>query len=537
MPAGVTAAPTAAGRSLAGIDRGLLVAVVIGSLGNVLEFLDFSVFGFLAPELGQLFFPSDDPVSSSMAALAAFAGSFVVRPLGGAFFGWIGDTRGRKTAVVGAISAMGLSSLILGLLPTYETAGTIASVALVVVRLFQGLSVGGQMVGSFVLLVELAPKGQRGLFGAICSSGANIGTCLGSAVSATLRASMTQQQLLAWGWRIPFVFGVAVAGLTLAVRDRVPESAVFEQLQRRRQLAQQLAPSMTTGTAIEPRAARRQSVCAALRDAPWHVACVTGVCTLWCGGIYIFNTWSPTYEASLTLPELRQPQAFALNSALIVFLVVLMCWWGKLSDAPTRSYSGVMMAGAAGVAVSATPLYGWLLGAGSLWSFALAQALLCVSLGAFGGPLGAFMVGVCPAESRSTVVGMGYNLAMSAFGGTSPLVCTALMAALGGDPSAMLPGAYMALLAVISGVTLWLSRRYHLDAAYSAGGGAGSSRRAGGRGVSAAQDDVDGGEAAVALTATRRGHVDDARSDEEPHSSGAGYVARGDNGGNGFARL
>lgn len=441
------------GRRVCGLDRGLLVAVVVGSLGNVLEWLDFSVFGYFSIELGELFFPSDDPLARDMEALAVFAGAFVMRPIGGVLFGYIGDRIGRKRAVVASILTMGASSLTMGLLPTYETAGIGATLALVAVRMAQGLSVGGQLVGAFVLLVELAPPGQRALFGAICLSGANFGTALGSAVSALVRGATTHEQLLSWGWRVPFLCGSVVALVTLLIKHQVPESGVFEALQARRAAAAAGAGGAAAPAASELAKSPAREV---MRRAPWHLAAVTGGSVVWCCGVYVFAVFVPTYMAELADPPLAS--AFAVNTLTMVFVVCWMPFFGLLADRKA-SYATVMIVGSLLMAALDVPMFA-VLAQGTPASLVLAQLVMGLGLVMHGSSLGSWMVGVCPAELRYTTVAVGYNLAQALFGGTAPLVCTALVAATG---SPIAPGLYLAGLALVSAATLAVARRANLN--------------------------------------------------------------------------
>src|SRR6516225_9363340 len=200
--------------------------IVAGMIGNVLEWYDFAVYGFFAAAIGQEFFPHQDRVAQLLSAFGIFALGYLMRPLGGAVTGHIGDGFGRRAALTFSVAAMAIPTFLIGLLPGYATLGLLAPIALTLLRMVQGLSVGGEYTSSMVFLVEHAPDGRRGLMGALASSGATGGILLGSAVGAGFAASMSDATLEAWGWRVPFLLGlvVGIAGYLLRrhVLDTVP---------------------------------------------------------------------------------------------------------------------------------------------------------------------------------------------------------------------------------------------------------------------------------------------------------------------------
>ena len=195
-------------------------------VGNVLEWFDFAVFGYLTATLSEVFFPATDPVAATMSTFSVFAGAFFMRPIGGLIFGHIGDTIGRKRALLASIVLMACSTTAMACLPGYDQVGVAAPILLTLVRLLQGVSIGGQLVGTFVHAVETAPKGQEVLKGAYTFAGASLGTALGSLVAAVLQESLDEVALVQWGWRIPFAMGLLVGVFTVAFRDRIHESPV-----------------------------------------------------------------------------------------------------------------------------------------------------------------------------------------------------------------------------------------------------------------------------------------------------------------------
>jgi MFS family permease len=184
--------------------------IAAGMIGNVLEWYDFAIYGYFAATIGRQFFPHEDAVAQLLSAFGVFAIGYLMRPLGGVLVGHIGDTFGRRAALTFSVVAMAIPTFLMGLLPGYQTIGVLAPIGLTLLRVVQGLSVGGEYTGSMVFLVEHAPEGRRGLMGTLGASGSTAGILLGSAVGAAFAASMSTAALDAWGWRIPFLLGLVV---------------------------------------------------------------------------------------------------------------------------------------------------------------------------------------------------------------------------------------------------------------------------------------------------------------------------------------
>ena len=192
--------------------------VTAGVIGNVLEWYDFAVYGFFAPILAAKFFPAEDPRVSLLAAFGAFAVGFLMRPVGAAIFGHIGDRYGRARALLFSVAMMAVPTVLMGLLPTYDTIGIAASVLIVVLRMCQGIAVGGEFTASIVFLAENAPARRRGFFASFSMFGATTGTMLGAAIGALLTNAMSAEALASWGWRAAFVSGIVVAVIGIVIR-------------------------------------------------------------------------------------------------------------------------------------------------------------------------------------------------------------------------------------------------------------------------------------------------------------------------------
>ncbi|MFG5779823.1 MFS transporter [Comamonas sp. J-3] len=199
-------------------------AAVSGFVGTLIEYYDFSLYGYMAVVIAPLFFPSGDPTVSLLAALAVFGTAYVVRPLGGIVFGHIGDKYGRKTALLGTLVCMGIGSTLMGLLPTYEQMGYFATALLVLVRLLQGFSAGGEVGGSATFISESSPPHLKATFGAFTPLGSTGGFAVAAAVAGAVTAFTTPEQMSSWGWRIPFLLAFPLTLLCIWARTRVKET-------------------------------------------------------------------------------------------------------------------------------------------------------------------------------------------------------------------------------------------------------------------------------------------------------------------------
>ena len=199
-------------------------AALAGGVGTLIEYYDFSLYGYLAVVIAPLFFPSDDPVTSLLAALAVFGTAYLIRPLGGIVFGHIGDKYGRKRALLATLICMGVGSTLMGVLPTHAQAGVWATVLLVAVRILQGFSAGGEVGGSATFISESTPRHLKATYGAFTPLGATGGFALAAAVAGITAGSTTDAQMESWGWRIPFLLALPLTLFCLWARTRVEET-------------------------------------------------------------------------------------------------------------------------------------------------------------------------------------------------------------------------------------------------------------------------------------------------------------------------
>jgi len=387
--------------------------VAAGAIGNVLEWYDFAVYGYFANAIGHAFFPREEPVAQVLSAFGIFAVGFLMRPVGGALIGHIGDKYGRRVALTFSVAAMAIPTFLVGVLPGYQVLGVLAPIALTVLRMVQGLSVGGEYTTSIVFMVERAPPGHRGLIGALGCCGAVGGILLGSATGALLTAVLPADVMASWGWRIPFLLGLLVgfAGFFL-----------------RRQLAE--GP------------ARRGEGRSPLRETIRQ----HGGLLLRLAGLSMFNAVSFyllfVYIVSwLQLADGIAPaHALAINSTSMLVLLPCMVAMGALSDRLGRK--AILLAATVIAFVSAVPLF-WLMHQDLRLLVQIGQLGFVLSVGMFLGTQPTLMVEEVPAAVRCTAIALGYNVTLGLVGGLSPLAATWLVNRTGDD----LSPAYMIMAA------------------------------------------------------------------------------------------
>lgn len=401
--------------------------VLAGAVGNVLEWYDFALFGYFAPVLSLLFFPSSDPSLSLIATFSVFAVGFLARPLGALLFGYWGDTRGRREALAWSILLMALPTCLVGMLPTYAQIGLAAPLALTALRFLQGLSVGGEFTGSVTFLVEHAAPAERGYIGSWAGFSAQIGALLGSGIGTVAAASLTHEALQEWGWRIPFLSGSLIALVGWYLRRRIPESPAFERLQQ--------TGSVSSSPARELLLSHRAPLLQ-----------VIGLVLLHGVAFYMFYVFLPTYLTRVT--DLPMSTTLTINTVCMALLAVLIPVMGKVSDRVGHRW--ILAGGAAGLALGTVPFFLWL-SSGQIALIIAAQTLITVFVAAYMGPFFAIVATLFPVSRRYTGLSLSYNIAAALFGGTAPLLATILIERSG---NVLAPGWYVSLCAILSLIVL-----------------------------------------------------------------------------------
>lgn len=380
--------------------------VAASVVGNALEWYDFFLYGTAAALVfSELFFPAGtDPLTGTLAAFAGFAVGFAARPLGGIVFGHIGDRSGRKFALVLTLCIMGLSTFLIGLLPTYEQIGVWAPILLVLLRILQGVAAGGEWGGGVLIISENAPPRRRGFYSAWSQVGVAGGFVL-SAGAFYLAQRLPHEQFMSWGWRIPFLISIVIFALGIYIRAHLPDSAEFEARRDRAPPPEHL-PIVTL-----------------LRRHPREILLAMGLRVAENGGSYIFLAFALAYGKFAGVSQDVMLLGVMVSMTLGLGTMVL---FGHLSDRLGRR--PVFLAGALGMIVVAFPFF-WLIDTGStplvLLAFVLANSLCHAAMV---GTLPAFFSELFTTEVRYTGMAFGHEIASVFAGGLSPLIATALLA-------------------------------------------------------------------------------------------------------------
>src|SRR6202047_5649491 len=290
---------------------GMATVVFAGSIGTIIEWYDFLIYGPAAALLfNSLFFPNIDPLAGTLASLATYSVGFVARPIGGAIFGHFGDRIGRKIMRKDTIVIMSLEPFAVGSLPTYQQIGVWAPILLVILRLIQGIGLGGEWGGASLMVIEHAPPGRRGLFGSLVQIGFPLGLVTSSGVFA-LVTMMPEADFKSWGWRIPFLLSILLLGVGWFVRARVPETPIFEEIKRRGAIS------------------RNPFVEAVLKN-PRSFLVAVGLKISEVSWVYILTIFIVVYATS----QLNLPRTLLLNAIFVAALVevITIPLFGWLSD-------------------------------------------------------------------------------------------------------------------------------------------------------------------------------------------------------------
>ncbi|MGM0629356.1 MAG: MFS transporter [Patescibacteria group bacterium] len=409
------------------ITRKRLTAIFAGMFGNILEWYDFALYGFLAVILSELFFPSGNATVALLGTYGVFAAGFLTRPLGAWIFGYIGDTISRRRSLLLSVVLMGTATFLLGTLPTYAVVGIWAPILLILLRLLQGLSVGGEFSASVTYLVEQAPRASRGLFGSFANVGSMGGMLLGVGAATIVITFIPHDALILWGWRIPFLFGGILGLIALLLRRQLPDSVIHTE--KKRHLAQTPLHEALSNN-------RYELIQALLFSLGYAVF------------FYIVLVYLPTYANEF----LNIPIDYALqfNTAVIALVIILIPIFGYLSDTVFRRKKMIM-----GVmslaAIAAVPLFS-LLGAPGLFWFVVVQLTLGVFIAAVLGSAPALYVELFPKSDRLTAYSITFNVSLGVFGGTAPFIATWLIHVTG---DILMPAYYAVATLLIALVALW----------------------------------------------------------------------------------
>ncbi|GHB27694.1 MFS transporter [Streptomyces viridiviolaceus] len=410
-------------------------AVKAASLGNAMEWFDFGIYAYLAGTIGRVFFPSASDTAQLLSSFATFAVAFLVRPIGGMVFGPMGDKIGRKQVLALTMILMAIGTFAIGLIPSYAAIGFWSPLLLILFRLLQGFSTGGEYGGASTFIAEYAPDKRRGFFGSFLELGTLAGYTGAAGLVTALTAWLGNDTMDAWGWRIPFLVAGPLGIVGLYLRLRLDDTPAFLKLEEGNVHVSEAANTVET-------TARGDLAKIFRAHWPTLVLCIALV------GAYNINdymllSYMPTYLSD----ELHYSETHGLLIlvATMVLLMLLVNQVGRLSDRFGRR--PLLMAGMLGFFFLSAPSF-VLVQQGSLLAVSAGMVMLGLSLVCLLGTMSAALPAMFPTNVRYGSLSVGYNLSTSLFGGTTPLVITALIGATGSD---MMP-AYYSMAAALVGV-------------------------------------------------------------------------------------
>jgi MHS family proline/betaine transporter-like MFS transporter len=403
--------------------------ITAAMLGNSLEFYDFTLFAFLAPIIGPLFFPSEDKILSVIAGLGTFAIGFMMRPVGAIAFGYIGDKYGRKRALTLSILLMAIPTFCIGLLPVYENIGILAPIALIFLRLLQGFCTGGEYNGAGIFVCENVEPHKAGFAGGMITSSSAIGSLTG-AIAASI---VTLEFMPSWAWRVAFLFGIIIGIVGFYIRRRMTDIYLTELLNKKKQRI-------------------RSPLVEAIKSNPSSIICVMGIAAF--SGI--MSTTSTKYVSVFLITFQSWPASealFVMSFGNLIY-ILLAPFSGWLSD----KFGGriIMLSGALATLASIYPVLFLLTSESGIVAVVSAQMLLAILAAWFQGPMNLFIANLFKAENRYSGLAFSYCVGMAIFGGTTPMISTALVR-WSGDPTT--PAFYIILGSIIGLIGVYYSKR------------------------------------------------------------------------------
>lgn len=418
-------------------EKAIRRVVISAVVGATIEWYDFFLYGVVAGIVfNKLYFPSHDPVVSTLLAYATFAVGFVTRPLGGVIFGHFGDRIGRKSMLIMTLMIMGVATFLIGLVPTYEQIGLGAPLLLLLLRVLQGMGLGGEWGGAVLMTYEYAPQNRRGFYASLPQIGLAIGLCLASGVVALMSALLTNAQFLAWGWRIAFMLSGLMVAVGLYIRLKVQETPEFAAVKARN--AESRVPFMDM-----------------LRHYPGNI--LKGMGARYIDGVFfnVFAVFSINYLTSTI--KMNRTEALLGVMAAAVVMIFTIPYFGRMSDRISRPK--VYMWGSLITAASAFPAF-WLMSQ-SGGSVLLIWIAIIVPFGilysSIYGPEAALFCDLFDARVRYTGISFVYQFSGIFASGITPLIATALIKSGGGQPWQLCM--YVLFSGMVSALSAWVIGR------------------------------------------------------------------------------
>jgi MHS family proline/betaine transporter-like MFS transporter len=377
--------------------------ILTSGVANTFEWYDYALFGHLAPIIGQKFFPATEPSAVLLQVFLVFAIGYLMRPLGGIFFGVIGDRFGRKVALSTAIMCMAIPTAAIGFLPTYDSIGVASTILMVVIRMMQGLSMGGALTGSISFIIEHTPKKKRGLFGSISMASICTGILLGSIVLFLVKSVFTPEQFDDWAWRIPFIMGIAVYFAGIYIKNHTSETPLFEDAKARGEILR--SPLKTTFKHYW-----LDLIISMLIN-------MTGSIIFYMVAIYLVSY----LKINRGFPE--SDISFLINSCYVIMIFITL-WAGWLSDKIGRQKIFIINLI---FIIIASPFLLKTISIGGFTMVAISMLILAIMAAVYIGPEPALQAEFYPTAVRNTALSVSYNTATSLFGGTTPYIIESLI--------------------------------------------------------------------------------------------------------------
>lgn len=458
------------GRPLPVREHSIRKVAITALTATSIEWYDFFIYGTAAALVfPTVFFAGDlSPFVAQLASFSTFAVGFVARPMGGVIFGHFGDRAGRKVALVTALLMMGIATTLIGFLPSYATAGSLAPALLVGLRFVQGLAIGGQWAGAVLLATESAPPNRRGFYGAFAQAGVPAGMILANLVFLIVNASVSPEAFLSWGWRVPFLLSIGLIGLALYVQLRLEETTEFRQLKdaklvRDRELIQQRAAErgLSFDQAVAEAASERRPspVLEALRRYPREIALATGALMAIQVSFYIFSTFLIAYG---TAPAgMNMPRSTMLAAVLISAIVMIPFLFASAAYSDRHGRRGIFIAGAVSAGVWGFFLFPLLETRSFMW-IVISMSVGQIFFSMMYGPQAAFLAEMFSTRVRYSGASLGYQLGAILGGALAPIIATALVARF---HSAFPVSVYIALACAVTVVSVLMLRETYQSAA------------------------------------------------------------------------
>ncbi|MGH3841297.1 MAG: MFS transporter [Pseudonocardiaceae bacterium] len=390
-------------------------ALIASSVGNFIEWYDFAVYGFMATVLAGLFFPSSSGTASLLQTFAASALAFCFRPAGALAFGWLADHSGRRTSLITVLTLMAVSTTAIGCLPSYSQIGVWAQILLILCRIAQGVSAGGEFGSAVAFMMEYTPRHRRGLYSGWQSCTAGLAFLAGTGTAGAISSGLTVDAMQAWGWRVPFLLGAPLGLVALYLRLRVAETPLFRQAHDARPGTKPTTVSRHSTVSHHNTVSRRTTVMFAL-----------GTVVGWICASQVFLIFMPTYlKTVLHLSIADSLIAASVANAAFAFFSPVFGW---LSDHTGRKK--LMMIVSAVIIIASYPLF-VLLDINTPAAVLTALAIGGVLVAALAGPAAATLSELFPTRYRATGSAASYGLVVAALGGTAPIIITWLSSASG----------------------------------------------------------------------------------------------------------